>query len=252
MSVFFTDLDNTLIYSHNRNITEEKMVVEYLNEREQSYMTKYSNSFFQSASWLQIIPVTTRTYAQFSRLTCIDNLSIEKAIICNGGMLLINGIEDEEWSVETMRLAADQLGDVDNAYKLLQEKYPAIVVHRPTPYMIYFKSEKPKQTNLKLQQLIDPDKISIWNDRRKVYLFAKCINKGDAVRRFKNRFEVENDIAAGDDLMDISMLNLCNYAFASERIAPMIINKNVFHLKGEILSNQICEQLHRLHIDGII
>ena len=52
--------------------------------------------------------------------------------------------------------------------------------------------------------------------------------------------------------MDVSMLNLCNYAFASERIAPMIINKNVFHLKGEILSNQICEQLHRLHIDGII
>lgn len=252
MSIFFSDLDNTLIYSHNRNITEEKIAVEYLHGREQSYMTKYSFSFFQSASWLQIVPVTTRTYTQFSRLTCIDDLSIEKAIICNGGTLLINGIEDKEWSVETMRIAADQLDDVDIASKLLQKKYPAVVVHRPTPYMIYFKSEKPQQTNLRLQQLIDSDKISIWNDRRKVYLFAKCINKGDAVRRFKNRFEAENDIAAGDDLMDVSMLNLCKYAFASDRIAPMIINNNVFHLKGDILSNQICEQLHRLHIDGII
>ena len=37
---FFCDLDHTLIYSHRVALGEEKVVVEYLNGKEQSFMTR--------------------------------------------------------------------------------------------------------------------------------------------------------------------------------------------------------------------
>ena len=65
MSVFFTDLDNTMIYSHHREIGKPKIVVEHLDGREQSFMTEFAYDFLLSADWLDIVPVTTRTKQQY-------------------------------------------------------------------------------------------------------------------------------------------------------------------------------------------
>jgi len=76
LSVFFTDLDNTLIYSHKREIGEEKTVVEYLDGRQQSFMTNYTYKYLKNAKWLDIVPVTTRIDTQFKRITCMNELNI--------------------------------------------------------------------------------------------------------------------------------------------------------------------------------
>ena len=52
MSVLFSDLDNTMIFSHHREIGNKKIVVEHLDGREQSFMTEFTYDFFTKTDWL--------------------------------------------------------------------------------------------------------------------------------------------------------------------------------------------------------
>lgn len=252
MSVFFADLDNTLIYSHRRNIGREKLPVEYLDGKQQSYMTSYSYRFLKDAEWINVVPVTTRTHEQFQRLTFMEDLHINHAIVCNGGMLLEGGKEDEEWTLETMRLIDASVDALDMTFDMLTNDKPDTVIHRPTPYMIYFKSNDPVEESRKLRDLVNAEIINVEHDQRKVYLFVSGVEKGTAVVRYKKKMSVEIDVAAGDDVMDVPMLNLARYALASSKIAPLVKNKNLIVIDGEQMADRICDELQRLHDAGKI
>ena len=62
------DLDNTVIYSHRRPVGEPKRWVEELRGAPQSFMTEYTWSYLRRQRWLKVIPVTTRTAAQYAGL----------------------------------------------------------------------------------------------------------------------------------------------------------------------------------------
>lgn len=49
----FTDIDNTLLYSYRREIGENKVVVEHINGKIQSYMTKRSYDFLPISTALR-------------------------------------------------------------------------------------------------------------------------------------------------------------------------------------------------------
>ena len=65
----FCDLDHTLIYSHRMPIGSDKMVVEYLNGKEQSFMTQGTFEFLCKQNCVHLIPVTTRSKAQYERIS---------------------------------------------------------------------------------------------------------------------------------------------------------------------------------------
>lgn len=252
MVCFFTDLDNTLIYSHRRDIGNEKLPVEYIEGRQQSYMTNYSYSFLKAAEWIDIVPITTRTYAQFKRLTFMKDLHINNAIVCNGGMLVENGEEDEGWSLETLCMTGASTDALNAISDMLTNNNPDVVIHRPILYMVYFKSNNPDEESKKLKKMVNTEFISVEHDQRKVYLFASGVDKGMAAVRYKKMMSVEIDVAAGDDVMDVPMLNLARYAFASSKIAPLVKNKNLFVIDGELISDRMCDELQRLHDAGKI
>ena len=252
MVCFFTDLDNTLIYSHRRDIGNEKLPVEYIEGRQQSYMTNYSYRFLKAAGWIDIVPITTRTYAQFKRLTFINDLHINNAIVCTGGMLVGNGEEDEGWSLETLRMTGASMEAINAISDMLTNNNPDVVIHRPVPYMVYFKSDNPDEESKKLKKIVKNEFISVEHDQRKVYLFASGVNKGKAAVRYKKKMSVEIDVAAGDDVMDVPMLNIARYALASSKIAPLVKNKNLIVIDGEQIADRICDELQRLHAAGKI
>ena len=69
MAVFFTDLDNTLIYSYRHEIGREKICVELYQGREVSFITKRTWELLQQVKkQVLIIPVTTRTQEQYHRI----------------------------------------------------------------------------------------------------------------------------------------------------------------------------------------
>lgn len=252
VSTFLTDLDNTLIYSHKRDIGEKKTVVEYLNGRQQSFMTDYTYSFLKASDWLDIVPVTTRTSSQFRRITFIEELSIKNAIVFNGGMLLVDNTEDKNWSEDTFAIAEKNIEALNKAENILRNNYAAEAIHRPIPYMLYLKCDSPSTTCQEIARLLDKREVIAQHNHRKVYLFCAGVDKGNAAFRYENKMKIEIDVAAGDDVMDIPMLEYARFAFASRRIAPLIKNKNIVIFDGELISDSICNELQRLHDLGEI
>ena len=250
MKAFFSDLDNTLIYSHRTPIEDSKVLVERLNGKEQSYMTAFAFSFLQSADWLSIIPVTTRSQEQYQRLVFPESFRIKYALICNGGKLLIDGIEDYEWSVSTLNMVHDDLPDLEWLSIKLKDLCRSDV-HCPESYYHYVKTESPEKICTILKSEYQKDNIIIEHDHSKVYLFPRSVNKGEAVRRFLNRFETLISIGAGDSSIDVPLLNVVNYPLAAISICSNIQNPDVKPLTGRIISDQICRELEHLHKNDI-
>mgnify|MGYP003293586523 FL=1 len=250
MSVLFSDLDNTMIFSHHMEIGNKKIVVEHLDGREQSFMTEFTYDFFTKADWLNTIPVTTRTEQQYRRIECAQELRFKYAIICNGGKLLIDGKEDSEWSNKTDVIARNCYDSIDYATEVLSHLCNDEAVHRPEKYMSYAKCNNPESVYIKLSRMIDLNKVNIQRDGRKVYIFANGITKGEALRRFIEGRKSETIIAAGDNLMDVSMLNRADIAFANQSIFALTTCKNKIKIIDEIFSDGICKSISEMRMKG--
>lgn len=252
MSILFTDLDNTMIYSHHRGIGKPKIVVEHLDGREQSFMTAFAYDFFSSADWLRVIPVTTRTERQYHRIECSERLRFKYAIVCNGGKLLVDGKEDEEWSYKTHILAQNSYDYLEQATELLSYLCNNETIHRPDKYMSYVKCNDPERVYVELDKLIDSNKVSIQRDGRKIYVFASGITKGSAIKRFVKNRNSEIILAAGDNLMDVSMMNIVDIAFAKPNIYDLITCRNKIKIKEEPFSDGICKSIYEMRMKGLL
>ncbi len=252
MAILFTDLDSTLIYSHRRDIGEDKVLVERLDGREQSFMTKKAYTYLKEADWLKVVPVTARTKEQYSRIFSIGKpLPAERAIICYGGELLINGEEDSQWHEETMELVRDEIPSVSRSYeKLIKLTNPAHV-YFPAPYLCYAVCENVEELAAKLRE--DGEITSgadVICDGRKMYCLACSINKGRAIERYRTRFGREKCAAAGDSGFDIPMLMQADAALAADRIFDDISGREVYALGSGEISDMICDILERLRTRG--
>ena len=247
MNVLFSDLDNTLIYSHRRMTREEGVPVEQLNGQDQSYMTAATFSFFRNLDWITFVPVTTRSEVQFRRLA----VAAPYALICNGGKLLVDGAEDPAWTAETLERVHDDIPELERCAALLG-KLSGSELHAPEAYYYYVRAEDPENVCAALTGQYPDGRIGIGHDRQKVYLFPRDVNKGRAVRRFMDRFGTDVTVGAGDSLMDVPMLNETDYALAAERICGMIHGPAIRLLEGEMISDQICTALSALRREGIL
>lgn len=238
----FSDLDNTLIYSHRRNLPEPKITVEWLNGKQQSFMTEKTFDFLSDNSDIHLIPVTTRSIEQYRRLTTLTNgLKVSYAIVCNGGILLNNGIVDADWMHETLKMIEPAYNEFmrvkEVAYELCGEDH----IHDVEGIMFYGKSEAPQQIANALSSKMDLSKIGVFCDNRKFYCLPNVINKGIAVQRFSKRFNITIDIAVGDGIADIPMLEVSHFAIAPKAFNYLLNNRNVAYIgEGKILSNEVC------------
>lgn len=252
MSIFFTDLDNTMIYSHHREIGKSKIVVEHLNGREQSFMTEFTYDFLSSAEWLTVIPITTRTELQYRRIECCSDLRFKYAILCNGGKLLVDGKEDFVWSRDTDIITRDYYDSIEYATGLLSYFCDNEIVHKPEKYMSYVNCNEPEHIYTELNRLVDTNKVNVQRDERKVYVFAKGITKGNAVKRFMKSRTHETIIMAGDNMMDVSMLNGGDIAFANQKIFDLVTCQNKIKIEDKIFSDGICKSISEMRKKGSI
>ena len=139
MKTFFSDLDNTLIFSHRKKGVEDKIPVEYLNGKEQSYMPAELARLLTDNQEIMLIPVTTRSMEQYLRVYGLREIvHNEHALVCNGGVLLINGNVDEEWLRESIELSQIQNSEVNIILKRVQEEGKAKTINVIQDFMFYF------------------------------------------------------------------------------------------------------------------
>ena len=244
-SIFFcTDLDNTIIFSYKHDIGIDKVNVEMYQGREISYMTKNTYTLLkQAAKKMLLVPVTTRTVEQYNRIDLGIGL-LPYALVCNGGVLLENGRENNGWYQQSLLFVQSAQTELQKALKLLEhDKRRTFELRFIRNLFVFTKCDEPNEVIYQLKNCVDLRLVDVFNKDNKIYVVPKALSKGQAVKRLKHYIKREKVIAAGDSELDISMLQVADVAFAPKQLASKYnLTNNFIVMSGERpLSDEILE-----------
>lgn len=243
MILFHSDLDNTLIYSYKHDIGTDKVCVEIYHGREVSFMTKKSYELLKSIQdRLIFVPTTTRTIEQYNRIDF--GIGIPRyALVCNGGILLENGVKNKEWYGQSLELVSECREEMEKAETWLkQDENRTFEIRNIEELFLFTKSSEPYKSVQKLKECINPKLADVFSNGVKVYVVPKKLNKGMAVRRLKQWVKADMVIAAGDSEFDIPMIDEADIAFAPKELLKHC----------EVRSERILEEQDRIFSDAIL
>ena len=196
MIVFNVDLDNTLIYSYKYDIGKNKRQVELYKENYISYITdKTYNLLLTLRNNALIVPITTRTIEQYSRIELgIGNFKY--ALVCNGGVLLIDGKEDLEWYEESKKIIKESNNELLKAIDILnKDERRTLEVRFIKELFVFTKCDYPEEVIYELKSRINTELVDIFNSGVKVYIVPKKLSKGNAIDRFRKSMFGIADVA---------------------------------------------------------
>lgn len=219
------DLDRTLIYSANALLLEgadadapSLIVCEVYRGAPLSFMTRTAESLIaELAATDDFVPVTTRTVAQYERVRL--GHTPRYAITTNGGVLLRDGVIDEQWR-SRVALAVDEgsapIGEVEAL--LLDPAVAAFIlrVHRAEELFVYAIVDREIIPAAWLAGFTARCSELGWTvslQGRKLYSVPVSVNKAAAVAELRRRLDAETVIAAGDSELDRTMLSAADIAF---------------------------------------
>lgn len=244
--ILHLDLDNTLIYSYKHDIGADKRCVEIYQGREVSFITEKSYNLLKNIKdKVILVPTTTRTIEQYGRVD-LGIGKIEYALVCNGGVLLVNGEEDGEWYCESLKLVECCRSELEKAQKILEnDAHRNFEVRDIRRLFLFTKSEAPAESAQCLVDALDMEKVDVMCNGVKVYVVPKNLSKGIALKRFRERVRGHKVAAAGDSEFDISMLSEADVALAPAELAKSHdLNKDVICMGTEsVFSDDILEYI---------
>ena len=240
MIIFHTDLDNTLIYSYKHDIGNEKRCVEIYQGREISFVTlKTWEALKTLKEKIIIVPTTTRTVEQYQRIN-FEMGKFPYALVCNGGVLLEHGEENQDWYEESYRLVEDCQREMEKSrYLLTDDPNRIFEVRNIRNLFVFTKSRNPVQTVAMLKHHLHTESLDVFHNGMKVYVVPKQLSKGMAVQRFQKKIQADRIISAGDSEFDISMLNCSDIAIAPQSLQESHqLSKNVIVMDSEQLFSE--------------
>ncbi|ANU22224.1 HAD hydrolase family protein [Planococcus donghaensis] len=221
--LFASDLDQTLIYSRNSmgmEVTEEELVeVERYEGKPLSFMTKKS----QSALWnigdsAFFLPVTTRTQAQYERVTGIfEGQHPQFAVISNGAVILENGHPIKEWSDQIRQTCINRKTIIEELLPEIERHFSedwVLKVREADDWFVYLIIDRARFPEDKLDFYTTTFKKLGWGlslQGRKLYFMPESITKAGAMEYIKKRIGANYVVAAGDSLLDLDLLESANY-----------------------------------------
>jgi hypothetical protein len=208
-----TDLDRTLIYSASAAgaMDGDAVTVERLDGRPLSFMTATAaGQLAELARAHVVVPVTTRTPAQFARVR-LPGPPARYAVAANGGVLLVDGEPDPAWTL-TMRKALRPVAPLEAAVATLGAVCdPAWASPIRTAvdlfcYVVVDRLTLPDDVAHRLRSWAGPAGWQVSLQGRKLYLVPGPLTKSAAVAEVARRAGTERLLAAGDSLLDIDLL----------------------------------------------
>ena len=244
MIIFHADLDNTLIYSYKHDIGADKVCVEVYQGRNISFMTKKSVELLKVIhDKILVVPTTTRTIEQYRRID-MGITTPHYALVCNGGVLLVDGEEDLEWFEASERLVASSVPELKKAEQLLLlDGNINFEIRNIKGLFLFTKSKAPEQTIAGLKKVLDLSLVDVFVNGAKVYVVPITLSKGIAIQRFREKMKPDYVIAAGDSDFDVPMLNEADISLAPMELREQITNEN---------EGLFCERRQQLFSEAVL
>lgn len=239
MIIFNVDMDNTLIYSYKHDIGHHKRCVEIYQNRDISYITEKTQELLVCLSKkVLIVPTTTRTIEQYNRIQ-LGLKDIPFALVCNGGVLLKDGIEDQEWYRKSLDMILESKDELIKGRQILTEdKDRCFEIRNIKDLFVFTKSDQPKETVKRLSSMLNTGLVDVFNNGIKIYIVPKKLSKGNAVKRLKKMLGADKIIAAGDSQFDVSMLKCADIAIAPEKLRLGETRGNVVRISEHVLFSE--------------
>lgn len=249
MTILHIDLDNTLIYSYKHDIGNDKRCVEIYQDREVSFLTGTTYDNLRKLNKrILVVPTSTRSIEQYRRIN-LGIGSLPYALVCNGGVLLVNGEREPSWYQTSLRLIRESLPALDRARHFLEQdgrrKFELRFIE---DLFLFTKCREPETVVTELEEILHTDLADVFHNNEKVYVVPRALSKGTAVERFRKYIHADRVIAAGDSRFDISMLRAADMGIAPPGFRQEFsLDFSMEEMPGnEIFSDEMSEKLLEL------
>ena len=257
MHVLTTDLDRTFIFSE-RTIgipLEETRCIEQLDGKPISYISNKTAQLMEevTARNIDIIPVTTRSLAQYARIELFQQKVPHYAVACNGGFVLRNGEVDEEWSKIVAKNVSTCLSfdDFRTHFAACWEMEMFRKINGVDELFYVLLIDEAKKDIDALNALHEQFQQADWTTYlhgKKFYALPKTLSKEAAVTYVLDKIQPTVHYAAGDSFMDLGMMQLTDTHFSPQHgeiyeklgdASPV----RVLDARGAAFTEQILEEL---------
>lgn len=223
MNLFTSDLDRTLIFSERTVNTapEKRICIEWFEGREQSFMTPAAIADLKELQkTTHFIPVTTRSLIQYNRITLFQQEILPKyVVVANGGIILQDGKLDLAWDADLRGRIQQQALAFDELPKRFATELskPYFLRTHKVENLFYMFALDEATIDVEEIQLLHTALLSEGRESyvhgRKFYVLPQVLTKGAAVDYVKGKLQFDKHYAAGDSLMDLTMLYNANRSF---------------------------------------
>ena len=233
--LFACDLDNTLLHSH-RVKAEGDICAEILDGKEQSFFTPEACRLIRAITEnenITLLPVTTRSREQYNRIKFPEGCTPRLALVCNGAVLLEDGAPEKTWynaSAEAVKPYREELKRLEeklkNSSDYADNPPPPLREGSFTPrfktvrivddmFLFVYCFNRDEIEDIAVQCRKDTS-LAVEYSGSKMYFFPPIANKGYGVKRFAERYGYDRIIAAGDSMIDLSMLEIADTALVPD------------------------------------
>lgn len=222
------DLDLTLIYSGGSLLrsgwgapshTEGLVQVEH---HEASGSRSYVSASLRAQldalrAVAMVVPVTTRTRAQFERVAALGTSEFDPSVCANGAVMLISGEPDDAWASEvdhetTPRFSVESVGRHLDSLGLSEKG-----VRFADGYFCYLVVDDTERAETRLPAVQAELASHGWVaclSGRKLYALPADLTKAAAVERLARRVDASAIVAVGDSILDLPMLEMADHSIA--------------------------------------
>ena len=226
MTLFFSDLDSTLIYSGY----PEHTCVEYNEAKEVTYMTAQGINFLKDLLVRKdfvFIPCTLRSYEQTARIGFLKNGNVPIIICDNGFSIYENGILDKTWdNLMKENLATYPTDEIKSDIEILVSSNNMcckIKNNRNAFFTLIFENaESANMHYATVAKVLKRHKYKLELQGRKLYIIPDFLDKVLAVKYLCKKFNPSLVITAGDSSVDKSFVEEGN-----QRIIPSHSSLNI-------------------------
>ncbi len=242
-AIVVVDLDLTLIYSRGSlarsgwgtpEPTGDWLLVEHHEESgSRSYVSPELRHHLDALRAIAtVVPVTTRTRAQFERISPLGSARFDPSVCANGATMLVNGVPDDKWAWDveqelTSTCSVEQIGQQLDALGLSQQGARSADNH-----FCYIVVDDIARTEARLPDLQSELALLGWVaclSGRKLYALPASLTKAAAVARLARRVDAEFVVAIGDSILDLPMLERADYS-----IAPAHADESVLEIVDHV------------------
>ena len=210
------DMDNTLIHSAKKRRSGD-VCVEIYNGNEQSFMSVREIELMRSLPEnITLLPVTTRSIEQYKRIVWPDGLAPQRALVTNGAILLDDGIPMAGWSEGYTKLAEKYADEFAVLCDDIGNKADVLRCRMVDGMYLFACCETAEQAYTYAEQYKGRTELTVQPSGRKLYFFPSELNKGKAVKRYRDNYGCKMLICAGDSVIDYPMLEISDIAIVPD------------------------------------